>query len=147
MVRKAGLAMGRCQSVEVRKYQPSDEDSLRAIHSRQCLPYEFPDIAADEFVAKLVVTDDEGNPIAAAFARRTVEIYGLVDSCWETPVWRFEALAKLHEAMRHEVGRLGYSDAHAWIPPALVKSFARKLRHLFGWQADPWPSFCRKTGY
>jgi len=147
MERRAVLATERFLSVRVRNYRPSDEARLREMHSERCLPYKFPDIENPEFVAKIVVTDDEDNPIAAALARKTVEIYGLVDSSWESPAWRFEAMVRLHEAMRHEVGRMGYRDAHAWIPPQLVKSFARKLRHLFGWQADPWPSFCRKTGY
>ena len=133
--------------MKVRYAMAADEPRLREIYSAMCMPYDYPDVTAPEFVAKLVVVDENDTPVVAGLARKTVEIYGLIDPKWETPAWRFEALTLLHEAMRHEVGRLGYSDAHAWVPPQLVKTFGRKLRHIFGWQADPWPSFCRKTGY
>lgn len=133
--------------MRVRNAEPRDIPRLKAIYDSQCIPYDFPDLSDPEFVARLVVVDDTDTPVLAGMARKTVEIYGIFDSSWETPAWRFEALVMLHEAMRHELGRQGYHDAHAWIPPNLVKSFARKLKHLFGWKADPWPSFCRKTGY
>ena len=133
--------------MRVRPIGLKDLPRLKEIYDSQCIPYDFPDLADPEFVARLVVVDDDDIPVVAGMARKTVEIYGLFDSQWSTPAWRFEALVMLHEAMRHELGRQGYHDAHAWIPPSLVKSFARKLKHIFGWQADPWPSFCRKTGY
>ena len=133
--------------MNIRRVEERDIPRLKEIHDRQCMPYDFPDLTDQEFVTRLVVVDDNDIPVVAGLARKTVEVYGLIDPSWETPAWRFEALVKLHEAMRHELGRQGYHDAHAWIPPNLVKSFARKLKHLFGWKADPWRSFCRKTGY
>lgn len=113
----------------------------------QCLPYDWPNLADPEFITRLVVVDDNDTPVVAGMARRTVEVYGLFDPDWESPAWRFEALRLLHEAMRHDLGAKGYHDAHAWIPPSLLKSFGRKLRHVFGWKQDPWACFCRKTGY
>ena len=133
--------------MKVREYRDSDEQRLKEIYAKQCIPYEWPDLLNPEFEVKLVVVDENDTPVVAGLARKTAEIYGLFDPQWETPAWRFEALTLLHESMRHELGKRGYRDAHAWVPPELVKSFARKLRHLFGWKADPWPSYCRKTGY
>jgi len=133
--------------MKVRSYRESDLPRLQEIYNKQCLPYEWPDLNDSEFVVKLVIVDESDTPMVAGLARKTVEVYGLFDPEWETPAWRFEGLRMLHEAMRHEVGKLGYKDAHAWIPPNLVKTFGRKLRHLFGWKADPWPSYCRRTGY
>lgn len=133
--------------MRIREYRESDDVRLKEIYDAQCIPYDWPNIADAQFIVKLVVVDEADIVIAAALARKTVEIYGLFDPSWETPAWRFEALRMLHERMRHEIGSLGYKDAHAWIPPRLAKSFARKLKHLFGWQADPWPSYCRRTGY
>lgn len=133
--------------MNVRYATAADEPRLREIYSRMCMPYDYPDVTAPEFVAKLVVVDENDTPVVAGLARKTVEIYGLIDPSWETPAWRFEALTLLHEAMRHEVGRQGYKEACAWIPPNLVKSFARKLKHVFGWKAADWPCYYRKTGY
>ncbi len=133
--------------MRVRQLEPRDLPHLQEIYDSQCIPYDFPNLGDPEFVSRLVVVDDNDIPVVAGLARKTVEVYGMFDPTWETPAWRFEALTMLHEAMRHELGHQGYHDAHAWIPPSLVKSFARKLKHVFGWKADPWPSFCRKTGY
>ena len=133
--------------MRVRCYRDEDSTRLKEIYGKQCLPYEWPDIDHCEFVAKLVFVDDDDVPVAAALARKTVEIYGLFDPDWSTPAWRFEGLRMLHEAMRHKVGEMGYRDAHTWIPPQMIKNFGRKLRHLFGWKADPWQSYCRRTGY
>lgn len=133
--------------MRVREYRPSDEEKLKELYDKQCLPYDWPDINEPEFVVRLVVVDENDTPVVAGIARRTVELYGLFDGSWENPAWRFEALCKLHEAMRHELGKHGYTDACAWIPPSLMKSFGRKLKKVFGWQDANWTCLTRKTGY
>ena len=93
--------------MNVRYAKLSDEPRLREIYQKMCMPYDFPDVADPEFVATLVVVDESDTPVVAGLARKTVEVYGLLDPDWETPAWRFEALRMLHEAMRHELGKLG----------------------------------------
>ena len=121
-------------------------ESLKILHSQQGWEYDFPDLDAEEFVVKRAVYDEDGRVVGAVVARKTVELYFLGDPEWRTPRWRLEALKTLHEGVRIELARLGYSDGHIWIPPQVKRGFVRRLRKMFGWQDNNWQCLSRKVG-
>lgn len=127
----------------VREYRPSDEPILRALHEAQGHPYPFPDLNHAEFVGILVATDEDDIPVQALAARKTVELFMLGDPKWRTPAWRFNVFAPLHQAMWRAMLALGYTDAHAWLPPSVAKAFGSRLRRSFGWKPSQWQSFCK----
>ena len=125
--------------------QVADVARLKLMHSEQAWPYDFPDLDDAEFVVKRAVHDEDGNVVGAVIARKTVELYFLGDPQWRTPRWRLEALKLLHEGVRLELRKLGYSDGHCWIPPQVEKSFGRRLVNTFGWAASRWKCYSRRT--
>lgn len=129
----------------VRECQESDLPRLREIFAKQGFEYDFPDLAAAQFVAKQVVVDDNDVVQMAVCARQTVELYMLADGEWSTPKWRFEALKAIHESMRKDLAAKGFEDAHLWLPPQLVKSFSRRLMRCFRWRRPVWADLCRDT--
>jgi len=125
--------------------QRADIARLRLMHAEQQWPYDFPNLDAAEFVVKKVMHDEDGNVVGAVVARKTVELYFLGDSNWRTPQWRLEALKILHEGVRVELKRQGYSDGHCWIPPEVKDGFMRRMVKMFGWQLNEWRCLSRKV--
>jgi hypothetical protein len=76
-------------------------------------------------------------------ARKTVEVYMLGDPKWRTPAWRFNVLRELQQAMHDLLFRLGYKDAHCWVPLAVEKAFGRRLVRDMGWVKSRWTTFCK----
>lgn len=109
-------------------------ESLLRMHARQGFDYPFPHIEDSEFVSKLVV-EDGGEPVMAALARLTSEIYLLADPASGTPRGRYARLLALHQAGESDLYARGLSDAHAWLPPAVARRFGRRLEAL-GWTRD-----------
>jgi hypothetical protein len=125
----------------IREYRASDEPILRRLHAEQGFDYEFPDLS--QFEGVLVATDENDSPVQAVAARKTVEIYMLGDPKWRTPAWRFGQLRELQDAMHRLLLRLGYQDAHCWIPPAVEKAFGRRLVRDMGWIRSRWATYCK----
>lgn len=126
----------------IRAYRPSDEAALRAIHAEQGFDYAFPDLS--QFVEIMVAVDENDVPVQAVLARKTVEIYFLADKGWRTPAWRMRLFTDIHLAMHKRLLELGFTDAHAWIPPQIVKSFGRRLKRVFGWVESRWTCFAKE---
>lgn len=131
--------------MRVRDVAQKDLPRLRELFEQQGFEYELPDFADKDFLAKQAVVDDADRVVMMVAARRTVELYMLVDKDWETPGWRMQAFALLHAAMRKVLIRLGIADAHCWLPPAIAKSFGRRLMRQFGWSKPVWTDFWRET--
>ncbi len=69
--------------MQIREYQPSDLDALRAIHATQGFDYALPDLSNRLFVAKIVLADDsEGVNVAPGFSPAS----SLEPETAETPV-------------------------------------------------------------
>jgi hypothetical protein len=128
----------------IRDFKPEDEAVLRAIHEAQGFDYVFPDLNHPQFVGMLVAVDENDVPVQAVLARKTVEVYFLGRTDWRTPAWRMEALTKLHLAMHGKLLAQGYTDAHAWLPPEVARTFGRRLKKVFGWVQSRWTCFAKE---
>jgi hypothetical protein len=122
-----------------RPLEPRDLPHLEKIYREMCDEYGFPDLLSQEFESVLVTTDDDDIPLMAVCARRTTEIFHLMrkgqGGVYDTPKWRWAMFGGLHIRLRAELKSRGFTDAHAWVPKPLVKSWAeRRLCRLLGWQ-------------
>lgn len=129
--------------MQVRQFKDSDYQWVLELYRRQGFDYELPTM--DAFKLVQVVVDDEDQPVMVLAARPTVEMFLIVDSAWETPQWRLEAFKLVHEAMRAALEAEGITDVHAWLPPEIEKSFARRLMRRFGWKQQLWNCYSRLT--
>lgn len=141
----------------VRDFLPEDLPLLMAWKDASGFDYQLPELTEHAFLANKVVVDGK-QPVAAAGARLTVEIFGWVDKDWGTPAMKLEAMRLLHREvgrelkqmdLRKQVGenfiRLRISDAHAWLPVQIAKTFRRRLMRTFGWVQQEWPCFCKQV--
>jgi hypothetical protein len=125
----------------VRSYTDADFDALRAMHAAQGFGYELPNPSNPLFLVRTVV-EDEDRPRMAALLRLTAEAYLLSDPREGTPRQRWQWLLRLHEATRQAAATQGLSDVQAFLPPAVARSFGRRLEKL-GWRRDPWHCYTR----
>jgi hypothetical protein len=136
----------------VREYNPADLGPVRRMYHQQGFDYPFPDLADPIFVSKLVVEEKDGSVVMASFARLTCEMYLFVDhqnidanemlGTAGKPRARYARLIALHRAGEQDLLARGLDDAHAWLPPAICRSFGRRLRRL-GWvRDDSWTPYC-----
>jgi hypothetical protein len=129
--------------MRIREYTNADFSALRAMHERQGFGYEFPDLAEPAFFSKLVLEDSSGQPVMAALARLTCEIYLLADP-GGTARERYVRLLALHRAAERDILARGLDDVHAWLPPRIAKPFGRRMERL-GWvRDDAWPPYCKR---
>jgi len=132
--------------MEIRAYEESDLDSLKAIHAQQGFGYAFPDLRNPLFLTKLVLGREEGGKgiVAASLLRVTAEAYLLLDPEAGTPRERWQWLLGLHEATRRDALARGLEDVHAWLPPPISAKFGKRLARL-GWvRDDEWTPYCRR---
>lgn len=128
----------------VREYTDADLSALLAMHRAQGFDYPFPDLHDPIFVSKLVLEDQRSQPVMAALARLTCEIYLLVDPQSGTPRERYARLLELHRAGAADLRARGLDDAHAWLPPRIAQRFGRRLQQL-GWlRDDAWTPYCKR---
>jgi hypothetical protein len=125
----------------VRPYTDADLDSLRAMYAAQGFGYGLPDPSDPLFLVRTVVEED-GRPRMAALLRLTAETYLLADPREGTPRQRWQWLLALHETTRQAAAAQGLSDVQAFLPPAVARSFGRRLAKL-GWHSDPWCCYTR----
>jgi len=124
----------------VRTLRHSDIPMLEEMYRASGFEYEFPNLAGPEFEAVHVVADEDGNPLCAVAAKRTIELY-LLCVKFEHPATGIAAIRQLHATMTRALKAKGYSDANAFLPPRIEKSFGRRLMRTFGW-ARNWASYC-----
>jgi hypothetical protein len=146
--------------LRIREYQDVDLVALRAIHSAQGFPYEFPDLKDPLFLTKLVLlegkTDDASREVppenlesgqgivGAALLRLTAEAYLLLDPKLGNPRERWEWILALQEATQRDALARGLEDVHAWLPPAIATKFGQRLSGL-GWtRDDAWTPYCKR---
>jgi hypothetical protein len=120
---------------EVRAYQESDLESIKALFRAQDLPFDFPDLNDPVFAIGKVI---EGRRWieGAAFLKVEAEAYLFLNPSYGDPRDRWQMLLALHEEVRREAAALGLSEVFCVIPPGLPKSFHRRLKRL-GWQDEP----------
>lgn len=109
---------------------------MREIFSAQKFEYGEPDWS--QMMGKVLV-DDSGKVQIALLARRTVEMYALVDGGkWAAPGMKATGFERLDEAVRVELKQQGYEDQHCWVPP-VCRAFARRLQRFCGWNNSNGP--------
>lgn len=133
----------------IRDIRESDLPILKEWHSAAGFDYTFPEFFEDGklspiFASVRVEVDDDDRPIQVLAAKKTVEMYFLLDSTWRNPRWRLEAFSQLHEDMRGQLLAHDLEDVNAWLPPEVEKSFGRKLMRIFGWMPSRWKSYSRR---
>jgi len=128
--------------MQIREYHHGDFIRLKELHSKSGLDYELPNPDSPLMLLRNVVTDGEVQ--AAAFARKTVEVYLIVNREWRTPAWRLRAIGELAKEMECGAKKLGLEDAWCWLPSQLEKTFGRRLL-ASGWQKQDWRTYSRRV--
>jgi hypothetical protein len=139
----------------LRRYTETDLKALQRMHARQGFAYELPDVDDPIFLEKLIVEDEEGEPVMGALLRLTAEAYLLHEPEAGTPALRWQRFIELHEGMRKIAAARGLEDVYCWVPPEVAprtplqekpkpRGFERRLESL-GWQTCRWRCFTRKT--
>lgn len=114
----------------------SDVPRLQEIFAAQNFEYGEPDWSA---MCGKVLVDDGGIVQIALLARKTVEMYALVNSSpWAAPGMKATGFARLDEAVKLDLKQQGYTDQHCWVPP-ICKAFSRRLQRFFGWNNSNGP--------
>jgi hypothetical protein len=126
--------------MRTRPLKDSDVPVLRQMYEASGFGYQFPNFDSGMFEAVVVVADDNDQPIMAAAAERIVQLY-LLRGEIAHPAAALHAIRLLHEALRPALKEKGYREAEAFLPPAIAKSFGRRLMRSFGWLKN-WPSYC-----
>lgn len=126
--------------MRIREFQAADLQALRRIHAKQGFRYPVPDVEDRNFLLRAVLEDDSGEPVMAALARLTSEVYLLADPEAGTPRERWQRLLALHQAAQREALRRGLDDAHCWLPPRIDRSFGKRLMRL-GWSQPAWTCY------
>lgn len=128
----------------VRHYSESDLEQVKALHAKQGLAYELPDLEAPGMLVRVVV-EENGLIQHAAFLRKTAETYWLFDPD-EPKRDRLGKLLALHKEMNGAAKRVGLEDAHCWIPPEVAADkLTDRTMQTLGWERPLWVSYCRKV--
>lgn len=106
---------------------------------RQGFAYELPPL--DEKFAVRAVLEGDSGPEMALMLRKTVEAFFLSDKTG-APEKRWVNFMALHESVRLEALRLGFTDVQAMLPPQISRSFGKRLGYL-GWRMNTWPLFTK----
>lgn len=123
----------------VRKLKPADIPVLQRLYESTGFEYEFPNLHSMESV--MVVADPETDaPIMAAAAEKLIQLY-LFAPVGGNPLAKLHAIRLLHDAMRTELRKLGYTSAEAFLPPSIADKFGRRLERTFGWWRNAWKSW------
>jgi hypothetical protein len=114
----------------LREYQPADRAPLEEIHGRRALSCEFPETDSPLVLAKLVLADDSGRPVAAVFGRLTAEIDLVVDGAEGSPEDRWNWLKLLAGVAENRLWQSGLDSAVAFVPMQIARSYGRRLGAL-----------------
>ena len=127
----------------LRRYNLTDLETLKGIHSRQGIPYPFPDLADSQFILRAVIENGHGVD-TALLLKKSAEAYLLMDLEVGTPEDRLGRLDILNHAVPPVMKQMGIGEAYCAVPPHLEKSFGKRLVAL-GWYKEPWPIYTRKV--
>lgn len=127
----------------VRPYSEEDFEQVKALHKKQGLDYELPDLKAPGMLVRGVM-EENGQITEALFLRKTAEAYWLFDSA-ESKRNRLARLQIFHKEMTPAALRCGFEDVHCWIPPEVSgqKLFDRTMLRL-GWERPEWTCYSRR---
>ncbi len=126
----------------IRHLHSGDIPALRAMYKAQGFEYEFPDLTGPLMEAVLVVVDENGKILAAVAAERFVQLYMFVGQI-DYPAAKLSIIRSLHQCMSDALRPRGYHSAEACLPPAIEKSFGRRLERTFGWVKNPWNTWVK----
>ena len=126
--------------MNIRLYEPKDRAAVEAIHARQNLGYDFPDLERPTWMIRLVGEQDD-KIVQAAFAHLTAEIFFMIDKGNGTPQERHLGFLQMQEVGRELAYKPGgLDDLHAFLPPQIERQFAKRMmRH--GWKKALWPCY------
>ena len=128
--------------MRIRPYSSEDETALRAIHARQNLGYEWPDLSTPLMLVKLVAVDERGKPRAVLFARLTAELVAVVDPTLpgkkKTESWQLG----LQEA-ENQLRALGLDELQAMVGPNM-NGLGKVLVRKYGFREDTSRCFHRQ---
>jgi hypothetical protein len=120
-----------------RDLQPEDIPKLKALHEASGFNYAFPDLT--KMVAASVVVDNDGCIVAASAAEPILQLYLWVSP--KNPATNLLSIRLLHKSLRDKLSKFLYSEANAFLPPEIARSFGRRLERTFGWVKN-WDSWC-----
>ncbi len=126
--------------MKIRSYQHSDAATLKRIADASGFPYEPPESPLIEVC--LVLTDDDGEILAASAAKKILELYFWKDS-YLSPATTKTAIDLFHTEMGTVLRNLGYHEANTFLHPSICERFGRRLQRTWGWVRN-WPSFAVK---
>lgn len=127
----------------VRHYSPEDFEQVKALHARQGLAYELPDLEAPAMLVRTVI-EEEGRITHAAFLRKTAECYWLFGP-EEKRRERLGKLIVLHREMKPSAERMNLEDIHCWIPPGVISPAMHLTMLNMGWVRPEWTCYSRKV--
>lgn len=130
--------------MRIRWAEKSDAPAIEQMFRQQGYEYSLPDIDSKNMVVRLVAVDDDNVPRVAAFGRRTIEAFILLDKNFATPQERYSTLLRLQNSAFEIGSRLGYEDVQALIAAPIEKRFGRRLRNEFGWSRNSWVCYSRE---
>ena len=130
--------------MRIRELERRDIPAVEELHRASGFDYPLPDFFGGDFARVSVVVDEDDKVIQVIAAKKTVEMYLLMDGAWRNPRWRLQALMQGHEEMRLKLIESGYTDVNCWLPPEVEKSFGRRLERIFKWIPSRWKSYSRK---
>lgn len=84
-------------------------------------------------VSAVVVVDEQDKPVAMVAAHLLAEVRCVVDTDWETPGYRQEALTLAHDALMDELRSKGIRRVSALLEGAVGRGFGKRLKKLRGW--------------
>lgn len=127
--------------MNIRLFSPFDIPALKAIYERQGFPYAFPDL--NKMEAVLVVTDENGEPVAAIAAEKLVQLYLLIDPSLH-PATAQSTIRLFHKELSKILKIKGYNSVEAFLPPSISAKFGKRLEKSFGWVKN-WQSWTREV--
>lgn len=130
--------------MKIRNLEAKDIPFLETWHREAGFDYPLPDLTDPVFAEVTVLVDSMDRPVLAIAAKKTVELYLLMDGHWKNPRWRLEGLMQAHEDMRQRLFQHGVDDVNCFLPPEVEKSFGRKLQRIFHWIPGRWKHYSRR---
>lgn len=118
---------------------PEQAVLVKELHNRMAVGYEFPNISGPLFAVRKMITDDKGDPQAAAALKLVGEAF-----LWVNPdhddFTKTANIVRLAQACHEHAAALQLEEVSAWIPPNLEGIFGNMLSRM-GWERSPWASW------
>lgn len=130
----------------LREYAESDLAKISALHCASHFEFALPDLAGKSVFSRHVVSDKSGLGMAG-FLQLSAEAIFVCDPHWRTPAWRLQGLKQLHQACYADAARAGVASVNAFLAPAIVKQFGRRLSRM-GWNSyrnEEWRCFSHEV--